>query len=476
MAGYGNNMINSPLNIVGDYQKNYVTEISPAETLNMYVTSIDEKTVLLPRAGLSSNDGKILESNGNIRCLFEYNDILHAIAGEDIFQLNDKLVPTWVKKINTSSSNIQIVANEYQMFFVDGVNGYYYEPSTNLYKTIPTLINPVGATILAGYFVTGQRGTSKFYYSKINDCSSWDILDFNKITSYPDTIINLLSVSGLLYIFGGICVEVWQATGNANTPFMRNLNMVLDYGCAAAQSVAKEGETFTFLATSKDGDVNVVSNTGGEFKKISNLSVEIEFQSYNSLEDATGFMYTLNGQLFYHLNFTVENTSWLYNFSNGTWSKLTYKSTERHRANNHVFFNNKHYVGDYGLPIIYALDSNSMDDAGVAIRKRRITPIYHLNNSFYFYVDTIKILVSRGYGTAYGKDKDPNISLRVSRDGGRTYGGELMRSLSKLGRTTNWEVIFDNFGVMDSLTLEITCDNDINFVLMNAFVTTRNVS
>ena len=468
-------MINEPLNIVGDYQKNYVKEISPAETLNMYVTKVNNKDVLLPRPGLSVDDGKTLNSEGGIRCLFEYNNILHAICGESVFQLNNKLVPTFVKKLNTSSSRIQIVANEYQMFFVDGVNGYYYEPSTNLYKVIPTLTQPIGATILAGYFLTAQRDTSKFYYSKINDCSVWNVLDFNKLTSYPDTIVNVLSVSGLLYIFGNVCIEVWQPTGNSNTPFVRNLNTVIDYGCAAIQSLSKEEDTFTFLATSKDGGISVVSDTGGQFKKISNLAIEIEFQSYSSVQDATGFMYTLNGNLFYQLNFTTENTSWLYNFDNGTWSKLTFKVNDRHRANNHVFFNNKHYVGDYGLPIIYALDFDYMDDAAVSIRKRRITPIYYLNNSFNFYVDTLKILVSKGYGTPSGKDQYPNISLRVSRDGGRTYGSELMRSLSKLGRRTSWEVIFNNFGLMDSLTLEITCDNDINFVLMNAFVTTRNV-
>lgn len=463
------------LNLSGGYDKGYITELSSSETENMYliknkeVSDVDVKYSLGKRQGLKKVIDLTFQVSGGIRLLFVYKDIVHLIIGNKILQMDKGLNTSYMGQINTLSSSIQVVANEYQMLIVDGVNGYYYEPTTNLYKVIPNLVSPIGCANFSGYFLSGRKGTNKIYYSEINDCSKWNVLDFFKITSYPDEVMNLLAIHGLLYVFGKNCIEIWYPTGNANVPFSRNLNEVVDYGCGATSSLTSEGGIFAFLATSREGKRFIVANSSGSFSKISNNSLDAELETYETIEDASSFMYSIDGNFFYQINFTEENKSWLYNFDSSTWSLVTHGVKDRHRANRQCYFDKKHYVGDYAVPIIYSLGDSWMDDDGIPFRKRRVSPVYILNNYDYFTLWNLTFILSRGYGTSSGTSKEPKLKLRISRDGGRTYGGELSRNLSRLGHRINWEVKFQNFGRMKSIVFELKCDDNIDFFIEGVF-------
>ena len=133
-----------------------------------------------------------------------------------------------------------------------------------------------------------------------------------------------------------------------------------------------------------------------------------------------------------------------------------------------MFFNNKHYIIDNSTPHIYQLSSKYYTDDGTTIRRERITPILTDPAGNEIIIHYIKFQLKQGVGSGTcGKDYVPELRLRISRDGGKTYGNELAQSIGKAGRN-EYETIFYRLGRAKSFVFKITFDNNAPFFLLGA--------
>lgn len=462
-----------PVDIFGGYNRTHVGQFNPAELMNWYIATDDrKKKALLQTPGLSSENGvSILTSNGT-RALFvsKLVTIMHAVVGNAIYQIDSALNYSRGVELNTNTGYVGIADNDYQILFVDGVGGYVYDKNTNLYTQIVDPGFPsfaADAVDLAGRFITYKKDTNEWYYSAVNDATDWDANNRYELTD--DIIEAIATLHGRLYILGQKSSQVWYPTTTALSPYARDENELMEFGCVSRGAVANEEGLLIWVATDKQKALSVVLTTGAAPKRISTSAIEAEFQSYDNVDDATAFIYTLSGSIFYQVNFANANKSWLYCVTTNSWSQLTYKAFDRHRADCHAFFNNKHFVGDYENPIIYHFSDKYYDDDDVAVRRRMITDRLYANKGEGFTLNKVSIYALQGFADPTGTDEQPYVELSISRDGGSSYGSTLSAPLAKLG-VREWRTDFYRLGTMDSAVLDIEFYNKIKMSLFSVTI------
>lgn len=103
----------------------------------------------------------------------------------------------------------------------------------------------------------------------------------------------------------------------------------------------------------------------------------------------------------------------------------------RHRAKTHAFFKGKHYVGDFENGNLYHSSLNHYTDNNVPIVRMRQTPHVSNNNNMIFY-KMFELDVNCGTGNS--DIPNPKAVLRISNDGGKTWGTELEQNLGEAGK------------------------------------------
>jgi len=462
------------LDIIGGYSRHGFDEFDPKRTLNMYVAiDIQGKNgkAFFTRPGLK--EIKELAVTGRGRAAHVFDNKVFVVIEDTIYSLDNSFNIVNIGTILTNTGYVGIEDNGSQLMFVDGKGGWVYEKDTSAFSKITSggfFSNPIDVTVLAQRFIVAQSNSSQWGISGINDATSWNTLDRAQITSYPDILVGLGRLKGLLYLFGNRSVEVWYESGQA-FPFSRESTQTLDYGCAAAGSISINFEYAIWLARTRTGQLSVVLTKGSDPITISNQALEQEFSIYEDYEDATSFMFKNDyGYIFYVINFTSDNRSWMYCINTNMWSQVAYKDKDRWLPEAYFYYNDRHYVLPFNSSKILELSDQIYDDDGTSIKKMREVGVFSLPTYKNHTLHEIRFDVKSGVGLEFGKDENPILMLEVSRDAGISYGNQLSQSMGKMGKR-NTEVRFFNLGYSHLTTLRIENYNNIPFILLGCALT-----
>jgi hypothetical protein len=458
--------------ISGAYEKSDPVEASPSDLLNLYETKVGEdRLALFSTPGLNLDNGARFIADGGVRNMYvsRLTPNMHVVVGEYIKQIDSAFNVVNSASLTTNEGYVGIDDTNNEIMFVDGSEGVIFNKTTNIYTKItspsfPDL--PADVVVFGGRFYVIKGGTDEIYFSDINDGTVWNTLNKFKITTTADEAVSLAVMGGRLYVFGKQVTEVWVLQGGS-FPVARDESIVLEYGCVSAGVVKSEGGLMCWVGYDKEGITSVVTSEGSMPTRISTHVIERELQSYGVVNDARAFMYIEKGNLFYQLNFTVANKSWLYNFNTTSWSRLAYKDDDRHRAECYAFFNSKKYVGDFKRPYIYSFSNDNYVDSEVAIKRLWVSQILLPNKTKPFICRMIRLIVEQGVGTESGDNERPRLMLRISRDGGITFGNQLARYIGNLGRTQK-HTEFYQLGLFEygSIVLEVSFYNRTRFAII----------
>lgn len=289
-------------------------------------------------------------------------------------------------------------------------------------------------------------------------------LQFGSITSHPGTIVACRTLHRRIFLFSQYFTEVWENAGlGTNLPFRRNNSLLMEVGTPSIASVAVGFDRMFFLSQDRDGLAGVMEVKGSESLLVSNRALDYQLAQYaasTGVSDARGILIKENGLIFYRLNFTTSNHTFVLNVSMSTtdspkWHEEEIINGDRHPAQTHAYFAGVNFYGDYQRSLFYIVSDQITTNNGQRIRRmrigRQITPEgYKRLRVDRWHLDLLQGALSTGtlgftnvHGldniltTPYLPNAQPTVYLSVSKDGGQSYGNNLHSTMGKIGERTH---------------------------------------
>ncbi len=345
-----------------------------------------------------------------------------------------------------------------------------------------------------------------------NSISVTGQLQQGAITSHPGTIVGCRTLHRRIFFFSQNFIEVWENAGlGTNLPFRRTNSLLMEVGTPALGSIVVGFDKMFFLAQDKDGLSGIVEVKGTESNMlVSNRALDFQLAQYAAdplagVADARGILIKENGLIFYRLNFTLANHTFVFCPSMSDQESLRWHEEEvlngdRHPAQTHAYFDGVNYYGSYNDSIFYIVDAATSTNDGEHIRRMRIgrqmTPEgYNRLRIDRFQVDLLQgsleigtlidvnLLTEDVNEITTEDDVDiileqqarnsagtPIVYLSISRDGGQTYGNFLQATMGKIGERTH-RTVWRKLGTTprgQGFVPRIEFFNDIPFVVLGA--------
>lgn len=258
--------------------------------------------------------------------------------------------------------------------------------------------------------------------------------------------------------------DPWYVAGGTS-PFLPQLPS-FDFGCEAVGSIAKGFGMVVWLGKTDKGVSSVMATTGGMPIPLSNESIDAKFDKYLNASDARAYLYKNElGHIMYVISFTLDNKSWMYDFNTKKWSELSSEEDNRHLGNAYIYLDGRHYILDYKEPKMYDMSTNYGTDNGATIKRLITSPHFLFPNDTS--IGWFELVMKQGTGAQAGNDENPQARLRVSKDGGVSYGGERTEPIGTIGQRLQ-KTAFDELGASDSWVFEITHYNTTQFMVLGA--------
>lgn len=398
---------------------------------------------------------------------FQVGNFAYFVQANKFYQIDNAGTLTARGTLSTSSGRVDLSYNGTQIIIVDGTAGYTFTISGASFATISDGNFPNGATtvtFLDSYFIVEKPNSAEFHLSQLLDGTNWTPNTFSTADSNPDNLVRVYSDQGILQLFGTVTTEFWANNQTGSFTYSRIGTTTLEWGLGAKWSLAKFDMGVVFLAVNRLGEMQIIQLAGTTPKRISNSEVENAINSYASVSAATAFTYLQDGHPFYQINFTASNVSWLYDGSNGSWSQRT-TNYGRHAAEIGFQFLGQPYVSDYNIGTIYKLDKTAYTDNGTPIIRKFIGR-HTFTNLNRLSCRLLQVDFEPGVGLVTGQGNDPQAMLRISRDGGHTFGSQHWVTIGQIGMYLS-RAIWRNLGRARDFIFELSISDPVKIVIIN---------
>jgi hypothetical protein len=412
-------------------------------------------------------------------------NILIAVSGNKVYQVNRLMVATQIGTLTTSTGHISIsdnitTANGLIAYIVDGVNRYTWVVSTNTFTTLPSTDGPwQGANVvdvIDNYNIYNEPGTQNWACTDLGSQLSTQAL-YGSADGSSDLLVALIADRRQVYLLGETTTEVWNDVGNVingitTFPFQRVPGTFSQNGIGARFSLSRFADSFICVCKDTRGDSTIEMMQGYAWVKISTHAVEQSLTN-EITSDAFAYTYQIEGHEMYVCTFpSIGNgLTWVYDGSTKSWHKWLYWDSadavyKRHRSNCGAYFNNMYIVGDYQNGKLYSVENEVYTDDGATIRRLRRAK--HLTTDLQRqYFEEFQIQFQPGVGLNTGQGQDPQAMLRWSNDGGSTWSNEHWVTIGKIGNYLN-RAIWRRLGWARDRIFEVVVTDPIKAVVVSA--------
>lgn len=445
---------------------------------------------------------------GRGRCLYPAtNGALYAVIDQAVYYIDPNLNFTNVGGLITDATTpVSMADNGTSAIVVDGSsNGYQIVLSNNSFQQLvdPNFLGSTRADFQDSFIVLNKPGTNQWYSSQSSS------LVFNGLyvgvkTAWPDNILCVVAVEREIYVFGPQKSEVWYNAGGVPFPFNIQPGNIIEQGCAAQYSPAKMDVNVYWLSQSPEGDRMVMrGNSQNIAQRISTHAIEAEWRTYPRIDDAIGSVYQVSGHSFYKLHFPTADKTWGFDESTQQWHEDNWidSNGQFHRARNTfcAFAYGKNLALDWQNGNLYQIDPIATGDqiAPPNSAGTNVSPIVCVR-SFPHVLDELKRInfscftadVATGTGIGTGESVQilspwnsgfssgfgpitpqniPQISMRMSRNGGYQFGNNRIQSLVGSGNYRQL-VRWRNNGISRDAVFELSFTADTISALNGAYV------
>jgi hypothetical protein len=405
---------------------------------------------------------------------------MYVVAGDTLYSVDSAGTYTALATGVSGSERVEVADNSVQLIIVTGGPGYVYTVATGVLTAITDTFFPIGATsviFLNGRFVVNRPSTREFYVSALLDGLTWTYLGSLPILGTKENSSDLLlrvgNLNGALVLWGQQSIEFWQDVGTLPLPYQRINGATQSWGLAADLSSVEVSNTYIFLGYSPDGGLSVIRLNGFLPEEISDSDLNTLFSSFSRVDDAVAFTYSAYGHPIYQITFPTEDRSFAYDTKTAIWHEAQTGVTEqaRHFAQYGITYSGRNYVTDTSTGVIYLLSVDTYTDNTTTI-KRQVVTRHVRNQGNQFDISELFLDFETGVGLSGNVPTagvDPQVMLRISRDGGHTFGHERWVPLGKLGEYYT-RVVLRRLGSARDFVVQITVVEPTKFVLASGSV------
>lgn len=431
-----------------------------SETVALYGTP---GLTLFSTAGTGPIRGEFAAANGRA----------FAVSGNTLYEITSAGTATNRGILNTSSGSVTMADNGFQLMIVDGVNGYIFTYLTNIFIQItdPDFPSPKYVSFIDNYFVVTKNNSGQFYISALADGLSWNALDFASAESSPDDLSCAVPFVGQLGLIGHDTLEIWRNTGDSTFPFSR-ISGSTPIGTIAADTVQSVDQSVFWVGNTPEGSGIVYKAQGFTPQRVSTEPIEKLLQAEPNPELLRSWSYQQEGHIFYVITGGRLQTSLVFDLTTNLWHERAYLNDtgnfEQHLGSSCMYAFNKQLVGDRVNGKIYSMSLDVFSDNGDEIRRLRVFThlVDELKRVRY---NTLQILLETGIGLQSGQGSDPQLSLRISKDGARTWSSYFTTGMGAVGDYQK-EVNFRRLGIQQQCTFEVSISDPIEVSLIGAYL------
>lgn len=396
-----------------------------------------------------------------------------AVSGNTLYEITSAGISTSRGTLNTSSGAVTIADNGFQLMIVDGGNGYIFTYLTNAFVQItdPDFPSPKYVSFVDNYFVVTKNNSGQFYISALTDGLSWNALDFASAESSPDDLSCAIPFVGQLGLLGHDTLEIWRNTGDSTFPFSR-ISGSTPIGTIAPNTVQSIDQSVYWVGNTAEGSGIVYKAQGFTPQRISTDAIEKILQAEPNPELLRSWAYQQEGHVFYVITGGSLETSLVYDISTGLWHERAYLNSDgtfgQHLGSSCMYAFNKHLVGDRLNGNIYSMSLDVFSDNGNAIKRLR-TMTNMVDELKRIRYNVLQLLLETGVGLQSGQGSDPQISLRISKDGARTWSDYYTTGVGAVGEYQK-EVNFRRLGIQQQMTFELSMSDPIKVAWIGAYL------
>ncbi len=312
----------------------------------------------------------VVLNDGPVRALFSQDGRCFAVGATGFYEINSTHTASLIGTVALDGRPATICSNGsagHQLFITSGGLGYTFDLITNLLTPItdPNFPNPCTmGCFIDGYFLALQGQSNTFYWSSLEDGTTWNALDVAQLSQSSDYILSMFPVYGQLWLLGSKTGVVWADIGGA-TIFAPIPGSLMQVGTRAAFSFWVGDNASFWLGGNDQGDGIVYRGTGvgSAPTRISTHAIEYRLSQSNRLADTLGWGYQENGHTFYSLLVPDLDTTYTYDAATQQWHSrdlwdpvalVTIPDVVRC----HTFCFGQHLVGDRESGAVYVQDYN----------------------------------------------------------------------------------------------------------------------
>lgn len=430
---------------------------------------------------INTDPGLVLFSDlgSPLRGIYPFNNNFYVISGENLYSLTSTGIATLRGTVFGSapviwSTNRKAPYN--QITITADTKNYSLENNGLTEITDADLPSGVHSNCYLNGMTIYGINDGRLFWSDNNETTSIDALHFTEAERSSDRGMRVFTNGDEVWYFGERSLEIFHDTGNSALRLepQQNLSQGEGAGTVAKNSIAIVDSSVFWVS-----DAQIVVRGSPYFpQRVSNHEVERDIDAaivagYNN--EIIAFPWTQEGHQFYHLRCPLW--CWVYDTATGTWHKKENHDGAAWRNAFYAFAFNKHLVGDYTSGKVYEYTHDAHDEAGDPLTTKIVTSIVHdFPNGVI--CDALHIDMQTGVGTLAlpAHAQEPMLLLRVSRDGGMTYGTEYQQSLGAQGKwKTN--IRFNRLGYArgSGMTFEIRSPEPVERSVFQAFADVRSL-
>jgi len=392
------------------------------------------------------------------------------VSGTDLYSQDTAGLFTNVGTLSTSGSRVVMAPGRNVMMLVDGTNGYYTDGSTlTLITDADFPASPTHVTYKDGYFIVNNSTTDDWYINTTTESAvNWDALDFATDAAKPDKTLAVIAHANNIYAMGEDSIQAYFNSGNADFPFDAYPGS-MPIGIDAPFTAVSTPLGLAWLGgTSDAGGKAIYLANGMQHSQISDPDLTWQINQLSTTSNAIAWMRRQGGNTFYEITFPTAGRTWSLNLEDNAFpSELKSYGYNRTIGAGCGFINGKTYVGSYLNGDIFELDFATYADGSNPFIRKRVTRVFH-KDGLGMTFRSIILDPESGVGLITGQGSDPQVMMRYSVDGGRTWSSELWRSLGAIGQP-EYKPTWTNLGHGYDWVFEFACSDPVKFNLFNLF-------